>query len=65
MLGFFQGSARHLTLCVDLLLQLGEPAEDLYDNFLRQARVKLEEDLNSLEEMAHPDYQPPGTDQLV
>ncbi|KAL7643787.1 UNVERIFIED_CONTAM: hypothetical protein RMT77_005793 [Armadillidium vulgare] len=47
-----EGSTRQLTLCVDLLFQLGEPAEALCDDFLSHARIKLEEDLNSLTALA-------------
>ncbi|XP_066982534.1 vacuolar protein sorting-associated protein 51 homolog isoform X2 [Macrobrachium rosenbergii] len=46
------GSARHLTECVDLLLQLGEPAEGLCDDFLSHARTKLEDDLANLTRLA-------------
>ncbi|XP_042864479.1 vacuolar protein sorting-associated protein 51 homolog isoform X1 [Penaeus japonicus] len=45
-------SARHLTECVDLLLQLGEPAEGLCDDFLAHARTKLENDLSNLTKLA-------------
>ncbi|XP_042225309.1 vacuolar protein sorting-associated protein 51 homolog isoform X2 [Homarus americanus] len=47
-----EGSARHLTECVDLLLQLGEPAEGLCDDFLAHARTKLEDDLSNLTKLA-------------
>lgn len=47
-----QGSARHLTECVDLLLQLGEPASGLCDDFLSHARTKLEDDLATLTRLA-------------
>ncbi|KAK7076243.1 Vacuolar protein sorting-associated protein 51 [Halocaridina rubra] len=47
-----EGSTRHLTECVDLLLQLGEPAEGLCDDFLSHARTKLEEDLAKLTKLA-------------
>lgn len=47
-----EGSARHLTECVDLLLQLGEPAEGLCDDFLAHARTKLEDDLANLTKLA-------------
>lgn len=49
---FLQGSARHLTECVDLLLQLGEPAGGLCDDFLSHARTKLEDDLATLTHLA-------------
>ncbi|ESN93839.1 hypothetical protein HELRODRAFT_193892 [Helobdella robusta] len=42
-------SAKQLTECVDLLLQLNEPADMLCDEFLTQAREKIEADLSSLE----------------
>ncbi|MCL4133936.1 UNVERIFIED_CONTAM: hypothetical protein GTU68_027072 [Idotea baltica] len=54
-----EGSTRHLTLCVDLLLQLGEPAEGLCDDFLSHARLKLEEDLNALSLLAQGQPLPP------
>lgn len=47
-----EGSARHLTECVDLLLQLGEPAGGLCDDFLSHARTKLEDDLATLTRLA-------------
>ncbi|XP_045133985.1 vacuolar protein sorting-associated protein 51 homolog isoform X2 [Portunus trituberculatus] len=47
-----EGSARHLTECVDLLLQLGEPAAGLCDDFLSHARTKLEDDLATLTRLA-------------
>lgn len=37
---------------MDLLLQLGEPAEGLCDDFLAHARTKLEEDLANLSHLA-------------
>ncbi|XP_072407060.1 vacuolar protein sorting-associated protein 51 homolog [Chiloscyllium punctatum] len=42
-------SAKELAECVELLLQLGEPAEELCDEFLAHARSRLEEDLSALE----------------
>nr|XP_045605815.1 vacuolar protein sorting-associated protein 51 homolog [Procambarus clarkii] len=47
-----EGSARHLTECVDLLLQLGEPAEGLCDDFLAHARTMLQGDLANLTKLA-------------
>ncbi|KAK3879184.1 hypothetical protein Pcinc_016227 [Petrolisthes cinctipes] len=47
-----EGSARQLTESVDLLLQLGEPAEGLCDDFLAHARIKLEENLANLSHIA-------------
>lgn len=37
---------------MDLLLQLGEPAEGLCDDFLAHARTKLEDDLANLTKLA-------------
>uniref|UniRef100_A0A8B9HRM2 Vacuolar protein sorting-associated protein 51 homolog n=1 Tax=Astyanax mexicanus TaxID=7994 RepID=A0A8B9HRM2_ASTMX len=42
-------SAKELSECVELLLQLEEPAEELCDKFLSHAQTRLEEDLRSLE----------------
>ncbi|XP_064407965.1 vacuolar protein sorting-associated protein 51 homolog isoform X2 [Latimeria chalumnae] len=42
-------SAKDLAECVELLLQLEEPAEELCDEFLSHAQSKLQEDLASLE----------------
>ncbi|KAM6970374.1 vacuolar protein sorting-associated protein 51 homolog [Aplochiton taeniatus] len=42
-------SAKDLSECVELLLQLDEPAEDLCDKFLSHAQTRLEADLLSLE----------------
>ncbi|XP_076029768.1 vacuolar protein sorting 51 [Oratosquilla oratoria] len=47
-----ESSARHLTECVDLLLQLGEPAAGLCDDFLAHASTKLQEDLTHLTNLA-------------
>ncbi|BFY98177.1 hypothetical protein BsWGS_01215 [Bradybaena similaris] len=44
-----ESTAKQLTECVDLLLQLGEPAESLCDEFLSHARHKLDEDLGELQ----------------
>lgn len=58
-----------MTECVDLLLQLGEPATGLCDDFLSHARTKLEDDLASLTRLAEAaaeagqeggQYQEPG-----
>ncbi|XP_053703122.1 vacuolar protein sorting-associated protein 51 homolog [Synchiropus splendidus] len=43
-------SAKDLSECVELLLQLDEPAEELCEKFLSHARSRLESDLQSLEE---------------
>lgn len=42
-------SAKHLTECVDLLLQLNEPAEELCEEFLSHARQKIDADLSRLD----------------
>uniref|UniRef100_A0A668AWY1 Vacuolar protein sorting-associated protein 51 homolog n=1 Tax=Myripristis murdjan TaxID=586833 RepID=A0A668AWY1_9TELE len=42
-------SAKDLSECVELLLQLDEPAEELCDKFLSHARSRLEMDLQGLE----------------
>uniref|UniRef100_A0A673AVC8 Vacuolar protein sorting-associated protein 51 homolog n=1 Tax=Sphaeramia orbicularis TaxID=375764 RepID=A0A673AVC8_9TELE len=42
-------SAKDLSECVELLLQLDEPAEELCDKFLSHARSRLESDLQGLE----------------
>ncbi|KAF5886007.1 vacuolar protein sorting-associated protein 51, partial [Clarias magur] len=42
-------SAKELSECVELLLQLDEPAEELCDKFLSHAHSKLEADLQGLE----------------
>ncbi|XP_005089832.1 vacuolar protein sorting-associated protein 51 homolog [Aplysia californica] len=44
-----ESTAKQLTECVDLLLQLGEPAESLCDEYLSHAKHKLDEDLEGLE----------------
>uniref|UniRef100_A0A7N8X8K5 Vacuolar protein sorting-associated protein 51 homolog n=1 Tax=Mastacembelus armatus TaxID=205130 RepID=A0A7N8X8K5_9TELE len=40
-------SAKDLSECVELLLQLDEPAEELCDKFLSHARCRLESDLHA------------------
>lgn len=47
-------SARDLSECVELLLQLDEPAEELCDKFLSHARSRLELDLQGLEAEIKP-----------
>uniref|UniRef100_A0AAR2J8Y8 Vacuolar protein sorting-associated protein 51 homolog n=1 Tax=Pygocentrus nattereri TaxID=42514 RepID=A0AAR2J8Y8_PYGNA len=42
-------SAKELSECVELLLQLDEPAEELCDKFLSHAQTRLEADLQGLE----------------
>lgn len=42
-------SAQDLAECVELLLQLGEPAEELCDEFLSHAESRLADDLKSLQ----------------
>lgn len=48
--------------CVELLLALGEPAEELCEEFLAHARGRLEEELSSLEAELGPS--PPAPDVL-
>uniref|UniRef100_A0A3Q2NZJ1 Vacuolar protein sorting-associated protein 51 homolog n=1 Tax=Fundulus heteroclitus TaxID=8078 RepID=A0A3Q2NZJ1_FUNHE len=48
-------SAKDLSECVELLLQLDEPAEELCDKFLSHARSRLELDLQGLEAEIKPD----------
>ncbi|EDO35264.1 predicted protein, partial [Nematostella vectensis] len=45
-----KSSPKQLAECVDLLLQLQEPADELCDEFLEHAREKLNEDLRVLRE---------------
>lgn len=47
-------SAKDLSECVELLLQLDEPAEELCDKFLSHARSRLESDLQGLEAEIKP-----------
>ncbi|XP_067831815.1 vacuolar protein sorting-associated protein 51 homolog isoform X2 [Heptranchias perlo] len=48
-------SAKELAECVELLLQLEEPAEELCDEFLAHAQSRLAEDLSALEcELGQP-----------
>ncbi|XP_068600930.1 vacuolar protein sorting-associated protein 51 homolog [Brachionichthys hirsutus] len=54
-------SANDLSECVELLLQLDEPAEDLCDKFLSHARSRLESDLRSLEAEIRPNLSPSAT----
>uniref|UniRef100_A0A3Q2Z824 Vacuolar protein sorting-associated protein 51 homolog n=1 Tax=Hippocampus comes TaxID=109280 RepID=A0A3Q2Z824_HIPCM len=51
-------SAKDLSECVELLLQLDEPAEDLCEKYLNHAGSRLELDLQSLEAEIRPS--PPG-----
>lgn len=52
-------SAKELSECVELLLQLDEPAEELCDKFLSHAHSKLEADLQGLEaELNHSTQKP-------
>ncbi|VDI73036.1 vacuolar protein sorting-associated protein 51 homolog isoform X1 [Mytilus galloprovincialis] len=44
-----ESSAKDLAQCVDLLLQLNEPAEKLCEEFLSHARQKIDEDLQLLD----------------
>ncbi|XP_030648448.1 vacuolar protein sorting-associated protein 51 homolog [Chanos chanos] len=54
-------SAKDLSECVELLLQLDEPAEELCDKFLSHAQSRLETDLQGLEAELSPS---PRTDIL-
>ncbi|XP_068922439.1 vacuolar protein sorting-associated protein 51 homolog [Petaurus breviceps papuanus] len=54
--------APELAECVELLLALGEPAEELCDEFLAHARGRLEGELGSLEAELGPS--PPAPDVL-
>lgn len=47
-------SSKDLSECVELLLQLDEPAEELCDKFLSHARSRLETDLQGLEAEIRP-----------
>lgn len=47
-------SAKDLSECVELLLQLDEPAEELCDKFLNHARSRLELELKGLEAEIKP-----------
>lgn len=47
-------SSKDLSECVELLLQLDEPAEELCDKFLSHARSRLELDLQGLEAEIRP-----------
>ncbi|XP_041035847.1 vacuolar protein sorting-associated protein 51 homolog [Carcharodon carcharias] len=52
-------SAKELAECVELLLQLEEPAEELCDEFLAHAQSRLVEDLSALEaELGKPGPEP-------
>lgn len=44
-----ESTPKQLAECVDLLLQLNEPAEELCEEFLSHARQKIEEDLSILD----------------
>lgn len=48
-------SSKDLSECVELLLQLDEPAEELCDKFLSHAQSRLESDLQGLEAEINPD----------
>uniref|UniRef100_A0A672ID10 Vacuolar protein sorting-associated protein 51 homolog n=1 Tax=Salarias fasciatus TaxID=181472 RepID=A0A672ID10_SALFA len=54
-------SAKDLSECVELLLQLDEPAEELCDKFLSHARSRLESDLQGLEAEIRPSVLPSPT----
>uniref|UniRef100_A0A3B5QZD1 Vacuolar protein sorting-associated protein 51 homolog n=1 Tax=Xiphophorus maculatus TaxID=8083 RepID=A0A3B5QZD1_XIPMA len=51
-------SAKDLSECVELMLQLDEPAEELCDKFLSHARSRLELDLQGLETLSLPSPTP-------
>uniref|UniRef100_A0A3B3UXS4 Vacuolar protein sorting-associated protein 51 homolog n=1 Tax=Poecilia latipinna TaxID=48699 RepID=A0A3B3UXS4_9TELE len=51
-------SAKDLSECVELLLQLDEPAEELCDKFLSHAGSRLELDLQGLETLSLPSPTP-------
>ncbi|XP_053224186.1 vacuolar protein sorting-associated protein 51 homolog isoform X2 [Podarcis raffonei] len=57
--------AKDLAECVELLLQLGEPAEELCDEFLSHACCRLEAELQALEaELGEGQLATPATDIL-
>uniref|UniRef100_A0A670JJR3 Vacuolar protein sorting-associated protein 51 homolog n=1 Tax=Podarcis muralis TaxID=64176 RepID=A0A670JJR3_PODMU len=57
--------AKDLAECVELLLQLGEPAEELCDEFLSHACCRLEAELRALEaELGEGQLATPATDIL-
>ena len=47
----FQASAKELAEAVDLLLQLQEPADSLFSEFLAHAETRLGEQLTILQEL--------------
>lgn len=53
-------SAKDLSQCVELLLQLDEPAEELCDKFLSHAQARLESDLQGLEAEIAPSTSVPS-----
>lgn len=53
-------SAKDLSECVELLLQLDEPAEELCEKFLSHARSRLESDLQGLESEIRPVREAPA-----
>ncbi|MCI4387908.1 hypothetical protein PGIGA_G00079400 [Pangasianodon gigas] len=55
-------SAKELSECVELLLQLDEPAEELCDKFLNHAHSKLEADLQGLEAELSSSTQKPSSE---
>lgn len=54
-------NAKDLSECVELLLQLDEPAEELCDKFLNHAQSRLEADLQGLEADLREPVSPKGT----
>ncbi|KAL2095267.1 hypothetical protein ACEWY4_009986 [Coilia grayii] len=57
-------NAKDLSECVELLLQLDEPAEELCDKFLSHAQSRLEADLQGLEAELRDPVSPSGPSAL-
>ncbi|XP_033098791.1 vacuolar protein sorting-associated protein 51 homolog [Anneissia japonica] len=49
-----ESTPKQLAECVDLLLQLKEPADELCDEFLARAQEKLDEDLSEMSAQVNP-----------
>ncbi|XP_071946799.1 vacuolar protein sorting-associated protein 51 homolog [Antedon mediterranea] len=49
-----ESTPKQLAECVDLLLQLKEPADELCDEFLARAQEKLDEDLSEMSDQVDP-----------
>uniref|UniRef100_A0A3Q2DAQ0 Vacuolar protein sorting-associated protein 51 homolog n=1 Tax=Cyprinodon variegatus TaxID=28743 RepID=A0A3Q2DAQ0_CYPVA len=58
-------SAKDLSECVELLLQLDEPAEELCEKFLSHARSRLEQDLQGLEAEIKPHLPIPAVKEFI